>query len=695
MRSIGFLLFMLGLGLALPAQDDDKVLLHDEFTQYHPYWTQLDSSRAKVRNGSLFLQQARPTGTLFFLLEQYLSIRSNFVIETSLTFAPHTPSGELGLIWSSTRSRDDYYVLRIRPDGYLAVDAVADGKVHTLRGWTRSRKLKKAGKENVIRLRKQRYVLYVEVNGREALKLDFPPLQGVYQGFCLSGRMAVQVAYYRIEHPPLERLLVDDMHVQAERFPLDTPICQPFYDEITPMRSERGQRLFFARADTSSHLRATELVLSRVENGRLGLPLPVTGLPPADRQALIQLDLMADTALLATHSSGQADQLFPLQQIADSAWTATDPLDLPELPPQRHPITWFVPDDRSYLLFAAELPGGFGHRDLWVSERRGSGWSKPKNLGAKVNSFGDEMTPYLDSETRQLYFASNGQPGYGGLDIYRCASLGDAWTHWSHPANLGPGINGLADEWYYRPLRQQPRRAYLSAQDSVGGDFDLYQVRIPADLTEQRLARIQGRIYNRKTRQPIPQSTLIVARIEREADSLHLLHELPLDSIDYDLLVHFGESYQLYAVKPGYYSVSDTLNLRPTKSYRVIRRDLYLVPIEAGSTITLEKVYFHRASPELLPESFPELGQLYETMRQNPGLEIEIRGHTDNIGEESVLKSLSEARAARVRRYLIERGISPARVSSRGLGSTQPVVSNEDPATRPLNRRVEFRVIKL
>jgi outer membrane protein OmpA-like peptidoglycan-associated protein len=186
-----------------------------------------------------------------------------------------------------------------------------------------------------------------------------------------------------------------------------------------------------------------------------------------------------------------------------------------------------------------------------------------------------------------------------------------------------------------------------------------------------------------------------VARIKRQTDSLQLLRELPLDSIDYDLLLSFGQSYQLYAVKPGYYSVSDTLNLRPAKSYRILRRDLYLEPIEAGSTITLNRVYFQRASPELLPESFAELGQLYETMHQNPGLEIEIRGHTDNLGEEAVLQALSEARAARVRRYLLERGIHPARVSSQGFGSTQPVASNEDPATRPLNRRVEFRVIKL
>ena len=80
-------------------------------------------------------------------------------------------------------------------------------------------------------------------------------------------------------------------------------------------------------------------------------------------------------------------------------------------------------------------------------------------------------------------------------------------------------------------------------------------------------------------------------------------------------------------------------------------------------------------------------------MRSLPSLRIEIRGHTDNIGQARELQTLSEARAAMVKKYLTDQGISPNRTSSAGFGGTRPIASNANPATRVLNRRVEFLII--
>ena len=105
-------------------------------------------------------------------------------------------------------------------------------------------------------------------------------------------------------------------------------------------------------------------------------------------------------------------------------------------------------------------------------------------------------------------------------------------------------------------------------------------------------------------------------------------------------------------------------------------------------------MFFERAQDVLLPGSYAELDRLVSLMQAIPSLEIEILGHTDNIGDERELLALSQARAARVRLYLIEKGIAARRIRSRGLGPSQPIASNADPQTRRLNRRVEFRILQ-
>ena len=148
------------------------------------------------------------------------------------------------------------------------------------------------------------------------------------------------------------------------------------------------------------------------------------------------------------------------------------------------------------------------------------------------------------------------------------------------------------------------------------------------------------------------------------------------------------------AVTDGYFPILDTLDVRAADTYRDIRKNLYVKSLEYGKAVRLERVFFHRASPELLPASFADLNRLAILMHALPKLVVEIRGHTDNIGESVDLQLLSEQRASTVSQYLIDMGISPNRLSSQGFGATQPIASNEDPSTRPLNRRVEFVIIR-
>jgi OOP family OmpA-OmpF porin len=113
-----------------------------------------------------------------------------------------------------------------------------------------------------------------------------------------------------------------------------------------------------------------------------------------------------------------------------------------------------------------------------------------------------------------------------------------------------------------------------------------------------------------------------------------------------------------------------------------------------GEVIQLKHIYFGYDESEFLPESFPELNKLLLTMRRNPKLQIEIRGHTDSMGPESYNLRLSRRRAQSVRRYLVEHGVDPDRLLSRGFGLQQPVATNQTAAGRQLNRRVEIFIVR-
>ena len=135
-------------------------------------------------------------------------------------------------------------------------------------------------------------------------------------------------------------------------------------------------------------------------------------------------------------------------------------------------------------------------------------------------------------------------------------------------------------------------------------------------------------------------------------------------------------------------------DLKDISSYEEIEKDLYLVPIEVGSVIKLNNIFFERSKATLLEESFPELKRLLEFMIENPSVEIELGGHTDNQGIAKLNFELSKDRVEMVKEYLVQKGISQKRIETKAYGGTKPVASNLTEETRALNRRVEITILK-
>jgi len=198
-------------------------------------------------------------------------------------------------------------------------------------------------------------------------------------------------------------------------------------------------------------------------------------------------------------------------------------------------------------------------------------------------------------------------------------------------------------------------------------------------------------VFDSKTKKPIDASILY--------ESLPVSDEGGIASTDpvsnvYKIILPIGKKYGFRAESEGYLSVSRNEDFQDITEYTEIERDLYLTPLEIGQVIQLNNLFFVQSKSELLPESMPELERLYQLMMEQPNLEIELGGHTDNQGIYSANIRLSQDRAEAVREFLVEKGIPRKRIEAKGYGPSKPVASNLNPETRKQNRRVEITILK-
>jgi OmpA-OmpF porin, OOP family len=204
---------------------------------------------------------------------------------------------------------------------------------------------------------------------------------------------------------------------------------------------------------------------------------------------------------------------------------------------------------------------------------------------------------------------------------------------------------------------------------------------------------IKGITRDAKTRRPVAATVTyqLISGAEAAGDG-------PADSVrsalpggSYKIPIETRGVYAVTASAKGYFSQRDTLATNRVD----VTRDFDLVPIAAGSKITLRAVYFNVSKYDLKPESFPELDRLAGVMEENPTLTIKLEGHTDTVGDFDANVELSRNRVDEVKRYLVSKGISPDRIETIGYGPSRPINTNKSLKERPENRRVEMVVVKV
>lgn len=360
------------------------------------------------------------------------------------------------------------------------------------------------------------------------------------------------------------------------------------------------------------------------------------------------------------------------------------------------------------LYFACDDPRGEGGKDIWCAELDGNEWVNPQPLGKGINTAADEMYPYVHADGT-LYFASNGHPGYGGLDIYKAerdTNFTDTivWVLY----NMGAPFNGIGDDFGITFAGNSQDGFFSSNKGDKKGYDKIYRFWLP------EMEFIAEGVVNDEQGNPISDAKLRIVGSDGTNSKINARHDGT-----YKIKLKKDVKYVMLATARGYLNAKEqwnTLGLKDSKTYEM---NFALNPI--SRPVTMDNIFYEFARWEITKASEEELNRLVKLLNDNPNITIELSAHTDLVGNEEYNLDLSQKRAQSCCDYLIKQGIERERLTPVGYGKTKPVIcdkalnkqypwipvdqaldetfilslpTDKQEICNQINRRTEFKVLK-
>jgi len=344
--------------------------------------------------------------------------------------------------------------------------------------------------------------------------------------------------------------------------------------------------------------------------------------------------------------------------------------------------------DGRTLYFVSNRPGGKGGMDIWMSTLDNEGnWSNPVNI-EEINTPYNESSPFIHLDGQTLYFASDGLPGMGGFDLFVTRKGSDG--RWTTPKNLGYPINTRHNE-EGMIVNARGDRAFYSSTRGDGQTRNIFTFELYPEVRPHPVSYMRGKIYDERNFRPLRAHFELI-----DLSTAEVVIEAFSDSVTGLFLVCIpsGKDYALNVKSTGYLFFSENFTMADGTYLEPFYKDIPLKRIQPGERVILRNIFFEFASAKLLDESIAELQQLVKFLNDNPEVNISITGHTDNIGTQAYNLNLSQNRARAVVEYLLNEGIVPARVSYQGLGFSEPIADNDTEEGRAQNRRTEMLIVE-
>ncbi len=339
-------------------------------------------------------------------------------------------------------------------------------------------------------------------------------------------------------------------------------------------------------------------------------------------------------------------------QRSDAQWSAPVKFEITSdtLSSYGHPA---VSPDGTYLYFTSDMPGGSGGKDLWrvnIKERAGS----LENLGEFINTPGDEMFPYMRTDSI-LYFASDGHPGMGGLDIFKATlTTSGGWS----VVNMGSPMNSPSDD--FGITFGEGESGYFSSNRNDGRGYDhIYSFELP-DLQ----IVISGWVLD-KDEEPVPNA--IIRIVGNDGSNQKAVAR---DDGSFSFPLQRGVKYVMLAGAKGFLNAKQEFTSDTAEEDAEYGVDFILASI--NKPVVIENIFYDFDKATLRPESKTALDEMAQMLRDNPNVTIEMASHTDRKGSDEYNLDLSHRRAQSVIDYLIAAGISPDRLQPQGYGESRP-----------------------
>ncbi|WP_207504216.1 OmpA family protein [Telluribacter humicola] len=373
--------------------------------------------------------------------------------------------------------------------------------------------------------------------------------------------------------------------------------------------------------------------------------------------------------------------------------------------------------DGKTLYFASDRAGGAGGADIYRTNMDASGrFSKPVNMGKDINTAGDDMFPYVAADGK-LYFASDGHPGLGKLDLFVATRSQGVIS----VDNLGVPFNTPQDDFGLVFHEGTDNGFFTSNREGGKGDDDIYYFSAPTEdqpdttvIAQNDPTRINGQLKvvryflagevlsNSPKANPIDSATV---RILADSADVELGRLVTGDRGKFgDYKLEEGKEYVLLVERKGYISrrtpfSMDGRSIPPIFLNKVVTDTTYRVTVrldslELNKTFVLDNIYYDLNKYNIRPDAAQELDKLVEILRDNPSMKIELSSHTDARATDAYNMTLSQQRAESAVNYIVSKGIDADRLTARGYGERQLIVQNartEEEHQR--NRRTEFTIL--
>jgi outer membrane protein OmpA-like peptidoglycan-associated protein len=400
-------------------------------------------------------------------------------------------------------------------------------------------------------------------------------------------------------------------------------------------------------------------------------------------------NLLIFTACYRPDSQGSCDLYYCIK--TDTGWTESKSLGK-----QINSEAWdaqpSLSSDGSTLYFSSTRNGGYGKKDLWMSKLVNRRWSKPINLGEKINTAGNEASPFIHFDDSSLYFRSDEHLGMGGFDIfYVKRQNGD----WGPIKNLGYPINTKNDEGALT-VSLDGNYAYYSSDQDLHTEIkhlDLFKFELPEAFKPEPTSYVRVTSKDAVTKSPVFSKVLLVDIVSGDT----LVNKNSSKQGEVLIVTKPNTKYALHIESSGYMFHSEHVFFDETSIHEAIEKSIYLnkiSPLEevvvSKQAVILNNIFIELGSSTLLQESTFEIASLYQFLYENPSVSIEIIGHTDDVGAESDNIKLSLDRANSVKNAIIALGIESSRISAVGKGESNPISDNSTEVGRQQNRRTEF-----